>query len=217
MLATTVTPLVFHAHTFSWTTDLVMAAVRPVWAMSSALQDSQKALDRGFDAMLPGKESSIDAYMYFLKRDELWETEKPYGMRYYAEGIAQSNVRREKHKIVLKDIRQLMIPPSIDVQGFSVMPLESRMAYEDFNDHSKIKSIYHQDIITALSKTLGAKRVFVMDNAACACYLQFSTCQFLILKTGSSSRSKLPNIPGEKLRMGPADGHVTHWYETHGY
>lgn len=146
-----------------------MATVEPVRAMPSALHYGQETFDRDFDAI---HESSVEADMYFLQRDELWETEKPYGMRYYAEGIAQSNVRREKHRIVLKDIRQLTIAPSVDVQGFSVMALDSRMAYEDFNDYSKIKLIYHQDIIAALKKTLGAKHVFVMDNAVCACYLQ---------------------------------------------
>jgi hypothetical protein len=191
-----------------------MATVEPVRAMPSALHYGQETFDRDFDTI---HESSVEADMYFLQRDELWETEKPYGMRYYAEGIAQSNVRREKHRIVLKDIRQLTIAPSVDVQGFSVMALDSRMAYEDFNDYSKIKLIYHQDIVAALKKTLGAKHVFVMDNAVCACYLQLSALRHLILKTGSSQRSKLPNFPREELRMGSAHGYVTHWYEAPWY
>jgi hypothetical protein len=114
-------------------------------------------------------EDRLEADMYFLRHETLYETEKPYGMRYYAEGVAQSNVRREKHKIVLNDIRNLEEPPSVDAQGFSVMPLESRMTYEDFNDYAKIKSVYHEDLVSALKKTLGAKHVFVMDNAVNLC------------------------------------------------
>ncbi|KAK5459523.1 hypothetical protein LTS15_003651 [Exophiala xenobiotica] len=110
-------------------------------------------------------ESHLEADMYFLKRETLYETEKPYGMRYYADGVAQSNILRDKHKIVLNDIRKLEEPPSVGVQGFSVMPLESRMTYEDFNDHTKIKSVYHEDLVLALKKNLGAEHVFVMDNA----------------------------------------------------
>ena len=112
-------------------------------------------------------ETFLESYMYFLEPDSLWETEKPYGMRYHAKGIAQSNVRRERHRIVLNDIRSLGNAPSVDVQGFSVMPLDSRMTYEDFYDYAMIKSIYHEDLVVALKKKLGAKHVFIMDNAVC--------------------------------------------------
>ena len=163
--------LIFYDRALSWTRDFPLATVGPVHARHSVLHHGQEKVDRDSSA---AREGSIEADMYFLQRDELWETVKPYGMRYYAEGIAQSNVRREKHRIILKDIRQLTIMPSINIQGFSVMALESRMAYEDFNDYSKIKSVYHQDIVVALKNTLGAKHVFVMDNAVCTCHFQHS-------------------------------------------
>lgn len=146
---------------------MATTTVEKVQAMNSVLYYGEGKPGHGLEAV---RKDRLEADMYFLKPDELWETEKPYGMRFHADGIPQSNVRREKHRIVLNDIRQLERPPSVNVQGFSVMPLDSRMAYEDFHDYSKIKSIYHADIIAALKKTLGAKHVFVMDNAVCACW-----------------------------------------------
>lgn len=139
--------------------------VEKVQAVHAVFHDGQEKPSHGLDVK---GEDCVEANMYFLKPDELWEIEKPYGMRFHADGIPQSNVRREKHGIVLNDIRQLEKTPSVDVQGFSVMPLDSQMAYEDFHDYSKIKSIYHADIIAALKKSLGAKHVFVMDNAVCS-------------------------------------------------
>ena len=149
---------------------MATVTIDKVQAEARSLSQIRERPDQDLDTM---HAACLEAEMYFLKPDELWETEKPYGMRFHADGIAQSNVLREKHNIFLNDIRHMKEMPSVDVQGFSVMSLNSRMTYEDFRDYSKIKSIYHADIVTALKKKLGAKHVFVMDNAVRECWRLF--------------------------------------------
>lgn len=94
-------------------TATAMATAERAQTMHSVLPYGQGKPEHGIDAT---REESLEADMYFLKPDELWKIEKPYGMRFYAEGVPQSNVRRERHRVVLNDIRQLEKMPSVDVQ-----------------------------------------------------------------------------------------------------
>lgn len=107
----------------------------------------------------------MEASIYFLGRDKLYETEKPYSLRFPPDGDhPQSNIRREKFKVTINDMRKGE-PPALESNGFQVMELQSAMDYEDFANEDMIQSVYLPELQTSLMETLGAKYVNVTDFA----------------------------------------------------
>lgn len=103
--------------------------------------------------------------MHFLARARLFETEKPYSLRFPPDGdLPQSNIKREKFKVVMNDMRQEG-PFKLERNGFQVMHMESVMKYADFDNEEQIKNVYLSEVEAALLKELGGKHVHVMDFA----------------------------------------------------
>jgi hypothetical protein len=103
--------------------------------------------------------------MYFLARDKLYETEKPYSLRFPPDGdLLQSNIKREKFGLTMQDIRKGE-PPVLEKTGFEIMPMNSAMARADFDNEELVKTLYLQEVKEALMKHLSARHVHVMDFA----------------------------------------------------
>ncbi|KAK0117758.1 hypothetical protein ONS95_012084 [Cadophora gregata] len=118
-------------------------------------------------------DTSIHTTLYFLARDELYKTEKPYSLRYRPDGdLPQSNIRRDKFKVTIKDIRKGEAP-LLEKKGFQVMHLHSAMQYEDFADDEMIRDVYLPEIQTALLKELDGRHVHVIDFAVRRRHSQF--------------------------------------------
>ncbi|PVH83071.1 hypothetical protein DL98DRAFT_558939 [Cadophora sp. DSE1049] len=118
-------------------------------------------------------DSSVQTSLYFLARDELFKTEKPYSLRFPPDGdLPQSNIRREKFEVSINDIRKGE-SPTLERNGFQVMNMQSAMCYEDFADEKMIKDVYLPELQNALMKELDGRHVHVMDFAVRRRHSQF--------------------------------------------
>ncbi|MCJ1307426.1 hypothetical protein MMC25_001072 [Agyrium rufum] len=110
-------------------------------------------------------EGFVEASVHFLAREKVFEIEKPYSLRFPPDGdLPQSNIKREKFKVVINDMRKGE-RPALEQNGFQIMDMESTMYYSDFDDEEQIKSLYLPEVEAALLKELDARHVHVMDFA----------------------------------------------------
>lgn len=88
------------------------------------------------------------------------EEEKPYHMMYGDfEGLPRTNISREWRDTAFEDVRGSLPDLSFDKTGFAVRKLSSKMAYEDFDDDSRIWAVYFKDLEVHLKDFLGAQEV----------------------------------------------------------
>jgi hypothetical protein len=110
---------------------------------------------------------NIESTMYYLEKIPLYETEKPYTMRYLPEdGIPQSNFQKAEKPISVINMRRSDVGPfKFDECGFELIELHSKMSYDDYWDNEKIQKVYIQEVRNAIKKAIGAKFVWVLDYA----------------------------------------------------
>ncbi|KAK0645772.1 hypothetical protein B0T16DRAFT_411903 [Cercophora newfieldiana] len=102
--------------------------------------------------------------LYFLDRDELWDTVKPYSFHYIPkEDIPLHNLLRSTHTTRIRSMRQLIPQLSLDSQGFEVHTIETKMSYSDFHDEKTVESVYVRELEDHLKVTLAAKEVRALD------------------------------------------------------
>jgi len=95
---------------------------------------------------------AISTEIYHLQPLPRYASEKPYTMRYVPEDeIPVSNVVREKHVISVKDMRPIIDTFTLDQNGFMVLNLPSKMAYEDYESHEEITNTYLPELESILS------------------------------------------------------------------
>lgn len=103
--------------------------------------------------------------VYFLKKLSLYETEKPYSLRFTPpEGFLRANVALEPHTIPIHDIRPSKDELSLENNGFAVMHLDTRMRYEDFDNEQMIKEVYLREVSETLQEYLGASQVQIFEH-----------------------------------------------------
>lgn len=100
--------------------------------------------------------------MEFKKPTPLDSIEKAYDIRCKGpDGLAQLNTENVTiSNIPLYDMRSIVDTLSLDVQGFLVVDLPSRMNYADFFDEEKLRTVYAEEIRSYLLDSLGATCVF---------------------------------------------------------
>lgn len=124
--------------------------------------------------MAPPEDFSVKAPIYFLSRDPIYETTKPYTLRYRpseASQIPQTNVERELHELIFHDLRH-MKGLEYEKRGFQVVNLESIMRYEDFDDEEKVERFHGKEVSEAVRVALGARGVDVVDFVVCLCLFE---------------------------------------------
>ena len=102
----------------------------------------------------------LETSINFLKRDELYEHEKPYQLKYAAaEGIPISNIRLEKQdNIKITSIRDREAQFSFERNGFAVLRMNEEIPYDDFSNPDGIRR--YLDIVSVqLKDLLGADKV----------------------------------------------------------
>lgn len=111
--------------------------------------------------------SSIKSTMWYLERLPLYETEKPYAMRYEPEdGIPQTNCKKIQYPMTARSMREPGTGPfRLNECGFQTMELRSQLTSDDFWDNDKVQSVYIAEVKEALKRDLGAKYVHVLDYA----------------------------------------------------
>lgn len=105
--------------------------------------------------------------MWYLDRDPLYETEKPYSMRYEPDDeIPQNNLKKIPHPIEVKSMREPGAGPfRMEECGFQMIQLHSNLTPDDFWKEELVQKVYVQEVKEALKKELGAKHVHVLDYA----------------------------------------------------
>ena len=133
---------------------------------------------------------SIQSTMYYLEKLPLYETEKPYTMRYLPEdGIPQSNFQRCEKSISVTNMRWPDVGQfSFDEYGFELIELHSKMSYDDFWDAEKIHNVYVQEVRDSIKKAIGAKFVWVLDYAVSMSEDESSMCVFMWIRSEDETR-----------------------------
>ena len=100
----------------------------------------------------------------FLRRDPLWDHEKPYRMRYVPiEGVPRTNFLLETFPVDIYDVRPVMPTLSLNTNGFEVHNLISHLDYADFFDYDKVHAVYMQEVQELVKKVCGAKHAHPLD------------------------------------------------------
>lgn len=117
-------------------------------------------------ALAAKDENTVTTSVYFLQPQHLYTTEKPYSLRFVPpEGFARSNIALEKHDDVeIRDLRPHVDTLSYAEHGFQIMPLETAMSYDDFDDEGKLVEVYLREVADALRDELGAKHVHIFEH-----------------------------------------------------
>ena len=112
--------------------------------------------------------SDIQARLRFMKRAEIYKTEKPWGLNYgfdnWPTGIARGNfVREDVEDILINDLRGRENQFTFKRHGFAVVEMHSSMTYEDFSSPKKVEEIYCAELGSCLLEYLGATHVQIFD------------------------------------------------------
>jgi hypothetical protein len=109
---------------------------------------------------------AIISSIHFLKRSPVFLEEKPYAFRFDREddSIPQTNMTMEEVEgIAIANMRGAEDAFTLEKNGFEVMELQSKLAYEDFDDKTKIP-VYLRELEELLQRRLGANQVLVFRH-----------------------------------------------------
>lgn len=85
-------------------------------------------------------------------------------MRYAPAGnIAQSNLKFSEIDVSVTDMRVDSSVLNFEKTGFDLIHLDSKMAYEDFDDEATITAIYVKEVTELLKARFNAPHVQVLD------------------------------------------------------
>lgn len=108
---------------------------------------------------------TLQTSVYFLKRNNLYNEEKPYSLRFTPpENFPRSNITLEKHDVTIRNIRPTLKTLSFEKDGLTIMNLESRMSYDDFDNEEKLINIYLREVADSLCAFLGAVHVQIFEH-----------------------------------------------------
>lgn len=102
---------------------------------------------------------------HFLKRDELYDTEKPYSLRFTPpEGFPRANIKLERHDIDIHDVRKEAKDFVFGRDGVEIIDFESTMAYEDYDNDGTVKEVLLKEVANRLKTFLGAQHVQIFEH-----------------------------------------------------
>ena len=107
---------------------------------------------------------SVNAILGYLADKELFLDERPYCLKFEAPaGLRRSNIQVKHRQQTIKDIRSREIDFTIDKNGFTLVSFDTKMAYKDFNNESKIVSVYLAEAAELLQRLVRAFRVQIFE------------------------------------------------------
>jgi hypothetical protein len=81
--------------------------------------------------------------IYFLNRNDLWNTVKPYNFHYFPkENFPLYNHQRTTHNTDVRSMRPVAETLSLDKQGFEVYQLDTDLTYSQIKDEEGIQNVY---------------------------------------------------------------------------
>lgn len=93
----------------------------------------------------------VSTEIYHLEQLSLYQNVKPYTMRYVPDAsLPSTNVRREKRKVQVKDMRGQESHFSLDKQGFMIRELRTSMQHEDYDNDQAIRDTYLEELRNVL-------------------------------------------------------------------
>jgi hypothetical protein len=116
---------------------------------------------------------AVEGMMYFLSRDDRYNQEKPYTLRFTpGGGLPQTNIDRTQYSIKFHDMRKEQ-NLRYNKCGFKVATLHSQMQYEDYDDIDKVESIHGPEVAGCVKGALKATSAEVLDyvvsQLSCRC------------------------------------------------
>ncbi|RDW60546.1 hypothetical protein BP6252_11929 [Coleophoma cylindrospora] len=107
---------------------------------------------------------TIHTTAHFLSPIDLYKTEKPYSLRFPPpDGFPRQSTKLEEHKIVVRDVRKSR-PLSFAKEGCTVLRLDSRMKYDDYEEEQTIKDVYLSEVSHLLRQFFGATKVQIFEH-----------------------------------------------------
>ncbi|KAJ4142057.1 hypothetical protein NW754_014847 [Fusarium falciforme] len=112
----------------------------------------------------------IKGSLNFLAREPLYDTIKPYSLRFDPpDSTPRHNLVLEPKEITIRDARPLN--PTIEQHGFTLTSFPTKMDRRDFEDHVKIERVYAAELEAHLRNLFQAQHVRVIDYAVRICYI----------------------------------------------
>ncbi|KAL8882802.1 MAG: hypothetical protein Q9198_000262 [Flavoplaca austrocitrina] len=106
----------------------------------------------------------VQAPMYFLDRVDQWNVIKPYNFQYYPkEDFPRHNLQHSPCTTKVKNMRSCVPSASLNIEGFEIRRLVSKMTYSDFYDDATIENIYCRELEKHFKEDFGAKHVRALD------------------------------------------------------
>lgn len=111
----------------------------------------------------------VETRLFFLQKDELYKTQKPYSIKYTPHGdIPQNNIKgMAGNGIVIRDLRPEQDALDILRHGMQIVRLPQVMPYEDFADRDKVLSTFFPDVQRCLADLFGTDNVLIHEYLVC--------------------------------------------------
>jgi hypothetical protein len=107
----------------------------------------------------------VSSSINFLANDALFNDEKPFLLKFEPPpDFPRSNYKISAKTQDIQDIRGREHDYSIPKNGFSIISLQTKMSYEDFDDEARLREVYFKEVAEALQSSLGAFRVQVFEH-----------------------------------------------------
>ena len=107
----------------------------------------------------------IATHIFFLERDELYNTVKPYVIRYDIKTrVPPENIKRLLCLVTIKDLRVFAEQTLFAQCGFQVLSLASPMSYEDYGNEEKIRTIHVPEILDIVKLNFSADDVHTLEH-----------------------------------------------------
>jgi len=138
-------------------------------------------------AVVVSKTMETISTTHFLKRDALYEVEKPYSLRFTPpSAFPPSNIKLTNHDIIIKDVRTCSEPLNFFKHGLQLLPFQSKLPYEQFDDDDAVKRIYLREVANLIKEFLGAQKVQIFEHTVRKRHAEFP------ISTGESYRWNQP-------------------------
>lgn len=109
----------------------------------------------------------IAVELIHLVRTDLHEREKPYKLQYDpGNGIPRSNCTNQIYdSIIVRDLRACRESLSFDVNGFTVLDMESKLKSSEFYDEARVKDVYYMELKDLLCQFFDSSRVEILEHS----------------------------------------------------
>lgn len=102
---------------------------------------------------------------YYADKEEKFQTEKPYELRFVApDGFPSRNMTWSPYRdISVKDVRGTEHKYNARDHGFQLCKLQTSLTYEEMSATDKLEQVYMSEVASCLKENLKADRVLIFD------------------------------------------------------